>query len=566
MDRPPPVLPGETLAKKYRVERLLGQGGMGIVVAARHLDLDERVAIKFLLETGPAPVERFLREARASAKVKGEHVCRIYDVGRLETDEPYIVMEYLEGVDLGHKLDSEGPQPLELVATWMIEACAALAEAHAHGIVHRDLKPANLFLANGADGSVTTKVLDFGISKLRSEADRGAMTRTATMLGSPLYMSPEQLASSRNVEEQSDIWSLGIVLYELLSGRHPFEAESIIQLAIQVRERPMIPLASVLRRTSATEPIAEDALAGLDRILARCLEKQPAARYASVADLAADLARFAPPRTAALAERLGERRARGGQATPRPLDARSMQSELASSGLGAAPVKSTPKPERESNPSAAGALGTAQTLPPPEDDRPASSRRPAAETHDDDALPVVDEAPWQPRVTFAPLQTTMGNEAPRRRWRALGLLFGGASLVLLLLLFALSRGRRPIPPAAAETRAVLVEPSTVTPAPLAAPPVISVSVPAPVVDAPAASPTPVTTVLRRGAIASAPRAERGPVLPTATARTLEPSAVPPSSAVPAPPPPPVPSASAASERPAPASTGKKKRELDRDSY
>src|SRR3954452_10790259 len=187
-----PVLPGETLAGKYKVERVLGKGGMGIVVAARHLELDERVAIKFLLgERSSAGVDRFLREARAAAKVKGEHVCRVFDFGRLETGEPYIVMEYLEGPDLARKLASQGPQPVPAVVGWIIEACDALAEAHAIGIVHRDLKPANVFLANRTDGSSCAKILDFGISKLAAET----MTSTATVMGSPLYMSPEQMES-----------------------------------------------------------------------------------------------------------------------------------------------------------------------------------------------------------------------------------------------------------------------------------------------------------------------------------------------------------------------------------
>jgi eukaryotic-like serine/threonine-protein kinase len=194
----PPALPGETFAGKYRIERVLGQGGMGVVVLARHLDLDERVAIKFLVKTGDTgAVERFVREARAAAKVKSEHVCRVYDVGRLPTGEPYIVMEYLEGIDLAKKLEQEGPQPIHLVALWMVEVCEALAGAHAAGIIHRDLKPANILLAERTDGSTCAKVLDFGVSKLPTQT---FMTNAAANMGTPLYMSPEQIASASDVD------------------------------------------------------------------------------------------------------------------------------------------------------------------------------------------------------------------------------------------------------------------------------------------------------------------------------------------------------------------------------
>jgi eukaryotic-like serine/threonine-protein kinase len=290
-----PVLPGETLAGKYRVERVLGKGGMGIVMAARHLELDERVAIKFLLgERTDGGVERFLREARAAAKVKGEHVCRVFDFGRLETGEPYIVMEHLEGTDLARKLDREGPQPAEVAVGWIVEACDALAEAHAIGIVHRDLKPANIFLAERTDGSSCAKVLDFGISKL-SKAE--TMTGTATMMGSPVYMSPEQMESARDVDARSDVWSLGVMLYELIAGKPPFIGESMVQLSVMVRERREEPL----------ELVKPGVPEGLARIVTQCLEKRPEDRFGSVADLAAALGPFAPPEVSALVARLVRR-------------------------------------------------------------------------------------------------------------------------------------------------------------------------------------------------------------------------------------------------------------------
>jgi serine/threonine-protein kinase len=283
-----PVLPGETFAGKYRVERILGQGGMGIVVAARHLELDERVAIKFLLrKDDPVASERFAREARAAAKVKNEHVCRVHDVGRLETGESYLVMEYLEGRDLAARLAAEKRLPVELVATWIIEACVALADAHAIGIVHRDLKPANLFLAKRTDGSEHVKLLDFGISKLLSSEN---MTSTSATMGTPIYMSPEQIASARDVDHRADVWSLGVILYELLSGKPPFAGDSLVQLVVQIREAELPPLGGVPAR--------------LAEIVARCLEKDPAKRLASVGELAVALAPFADADAAHLAKRL----------------------------------------------------------------------------------------------------------------------------------------------------------------------------------------------------------------------------------------------------------------------
>lgn len=298
-----PVLPGETLAGKYRVERVLGEGGMGIVVVARHLDLDERVAIKFLLgEPKEDVVERFTHEARAAVKVKGEHVCRVFDFGRLETGEPYIVMEYMEGTDLARKVSHEGRQPASLVAGWMIEACDAIADAHALGIVHRDLKPANIFLANRADGSNRAKVLDFGISKLPGHQ----LTRTNAMIGSPAYMSPEQLESAREVDVRADIWSIGVMLYELLTGKPPFVADNLVALAFSIREHEPEPMADVPD--------------GLAEVTMKCLAKKTDERYGSAAELALALAPFAPPEVAGIVSRLRRRMTEATVSTGRNLE------------------------------------------------------------------------------------------------------------------------------------------------------------------------------------------------------------------------------------------------------
>ena len=282
-----PVQIGEVLAGKYRVERILGAGGMGVVVAATHVDLHELRAIKFLLLDAsgkPAMVERFLREARASVRLKSEHVARVHDTGRLESGAPYMVMEYLAGLDLRALLDRSGPPPVVDAVTYVLQAIEGVAEAHAAGIVHRDLKPANLFLTTGADGSPCVKVLDFGISKLTGPAgvEGLAMTKTTAALGTPYYMSPEQMKSSRDVDTRTDIWAFGVILFEMLTGAVPFQGESITELCARVlQEQPPPPSAY-----RAGLPPA------LDAIVLRCLEKDAMRRYANVAELAAALLPF----------------------------------------------------------------------------------------------------------------------------------------------------------------------------------------------------------------------------------------------------------------------------------
>jgi tRNA A-37 threonylcarbamoyl transferase component Bud32 len=265
---------------------------MGIVVAATHLDLDQRVAIKFLLPEAlrnRIAVERFLREARVAAKVRSEYVARVHDVGTLDGDVPYIVMEYLEGSDLGQLIDTHGPRPIDEACEIALQACEALAEVHAAGIVHRDLKPSNLFVTRHADGSPAAKLLDFGISKLTfgdedATVDPG-LTTTATIMGSPSYMSPEQLKSTKEVDSRADVWSLGAVLYEATTGRPAFRGESVPQVcALIASEDPPPP--SGLRAGLPAE---------LQTAILACLEKDPDKRITLVA-LATTLARFAPAR------------------------------------------------------------------------------------------------------------------------------------------------------------------------------------------------------------------------------------------------------------------------------
>ena len=283
-----PVAQGDVVAGKYVVERVLGTGGMGIVVAARHEQLEQLVAIKLMRDDAVGnddAVARFLREARAAAKLRSEHVARVLDVGTLESGAPYMVMEYLEGSDLAQVLASRGPMSIEETVRLLLQACEAVAEAHAAGIIHRDLKPQNLFLAHAVDGSPKLKVLDFGISKAIGQANVGHganLTGTRVMLGSPYYMAPEQMMSSRDVDERVDIWALGIVLFELLTGRCPFEADTMPGLCHKVVNDPPPPVSE----------LRADVPRGLAAIIERCLMKDPAHRFACAGDLAAALTRF----------------------------------------------------------------------------------------------------------------------------------------------------------------------------------------------------------------------------------------------------------------------------------
>ncbi len=291
-----PFVQGDILAGKYRIDRVLGLGGMGVVVAATHLQLDQKVALKFMLPEAlrlPALVERFAREARAAARLKSDHVARVLDVGTLDSGSPYMVMEYLEGRDLGSIVERQGQMPIEVAVDCVLQACDAVAEAHALGIVHRDLKPRNLFMTGRNDGRALVKVLDFGISKQTTSSDL-SLTRTTEIIGSPNYMSPEQLRSARSVDERSDIWALGVILYELLTAQVPFVAESVTQLTAMVCIEPPRPI----------ESLRADVPRDLVKIVKRCLEKDPAARFQAVAQLAAALQPFAPADSRDLAVRI----------------------------------------------------------------------------------------------------------------------------------------------------------------------------------------------------------------------------------------------------------------------
>lgn len=271
------------LADKYRVESVLGVGGMGMVVAAEHVELRQKVAIKFMLPEALRSeilVDRFMREARAAVSLRSEHVARVLDVGKLETGAPYIVMEYLEGEDLAAVVSDRVPLPAKTAIDYVLQACIAMGEAHKLGIVHRDLKPANLFITRRPDGSAFIKILDFGISKIKLDDDEVSQTQTSTAMGSPGYMAPEQMRSARQVDPRADIWSLGCILYQLLSNTLPFEGDTAPEMFAAVLGGDPQPLQSV---ASHLDPLLIEAVH-------RCLENDREERFANVGQLAKALA------------------------------------------------------------------------------------------------------------------------------------------------------------------------------------------------------------------------------------------------------------------------------------
>jgi serine/threonine-protein kinase len=302
------------LLGKYLVESLIGEGGMGAVIKAKHIGLDEPVAIKCLLPEMMSRtdiVARFLREAKAAVKLKGEHVARVLDVGRMENNVPYIVMEYLDGADLNAIIKHYGAQDPAVAVDLMLQACEAIAEAHSLGIIHRDVKASNFFVTQPPNHPPVLKVLDFGIAT----APEGAsdLTSTQSVIGTPAYMAPEQMRSSRTADARSDIWAMGVVLYELLEGKRPFLSEVYSELCLKVGMDPPDPM----RAPGVPE--------GLQTVVMKCLEKPIEQRYQSVAELAFDLLPFAtdPVAGRAIVEQcarlLGRRSAKGyDHKTPRP--------------------------------------------------------------------------------------------------------------------------------------------------------------------------------------------------------------------------------------------------------
>ena len=349
---------GQVIDGRYALGEVLGRGGMGIVVAAEHESLGEAVAIKVLK---PAAMEnerarqRFLREARAAAGIQNPHVVKVRDVGQLPSGAPYLVMDRLRGVDLAAVIAQRGPLPVVEACLIALQVCEALATAHASGVVHRDIKPGNIFLERATHGDLSVKLLDFGISKVSPDGDDEVLTGTSDLVGSPAYMSPEQLRASRDVDARADIWSLGVVLYEMLSGARPFRADSVADVSMMILVEP-------------PPPLGEGLPPALLRIVEHCLCKRREGRFATVGEVAVALAPFCRAE--------GQRHVRRIRAVLGEGASEETSVDLADT-VAAAPLE-VERPERRPAPSrlpwvvAAGAVGLVAVL---------ALRDPAARTH-----------------------------------------------------------------------------------------------------------------------------------------------------------------------------------------
>nr|UXE46082.1 serine/threonine-protein kinase PknD [uncultured bacterium] len=278
--------PGSVIDGRFEVEAVLGRGGMGYVLAARHRELDERVAVKLLLpgEASAGARRRLLQEAQNAVRIRSEHSVRILDVVGTGPAAPYIVMELLDGESLHQRLSRNGGLPVRQVVDVVLQACEAVGEAHARGIVHRDLKPSNLFLVDKTGSGPFVKVLDFGVSKRFGSDAAHELTQSRALLGSPVYAPPEQLRASRKVDRRADIWSLGVILYQGVTQRLPFRGDTLAEVCTRILQ------------DSPPEPRAlrPDVPEALELTILRCLEKQPARRFATVQELALSLREFAP--------------------------------------------------------------------------------------------------------------------------------------------------------------------------------------------------------------------------------------------------------------------------------
>lgn len=276
---------------------------MGVVVLARHEGLGELVVLKVLrgeVAQSPDNLERLRREARTMARLRSEHIVRVTDVGTLDGGEPFLVMEYVRGATLRQLLSERRALSIEEVVEYALQVCEGLAAAHASGIVHRDIKPSNLIVTERPDGSPLVKILDFGIAKSESPASL-ILTETSAMLGSPLYMAPEQMRDAHRADARSDLWALGVTLYEALTGQLPF---------------PAFTTAAVIAAVLSDDPIpprqhVPGLPEGLEAVVLRCLRRDPAERFTDVGQLALALAPFGSVRAMSTADRAGRILRRG---------------------------------------------------------------------------------------------------------------------------------------------------------------------------------------------------------------------------------------------------------------
>jgi eukaryotic-like serine/threonine-protein kinase len=481
MGKDDPIAQGEIVGDRYRIERIVAEGGMGVIVAAKHLELEETVAIKFLrpeYATKPEIVGRFAREAKATARIKSLHTATILDVGISRERGPYIVMEYLEGEDLESVIQADGRMPYARAAELVMQAGEAIGTAHAAGIIHRDIKPANLFLVKSDQSVPIIKVLDFGVSKtaLTGNMFGGAISlvTTQSLLGSPIYMAPEQVRGNFSGDYRTDVWSLGAVLYELITGETAFTGETVTDICLAVVEETPVP---ITRR-------APDAPAELDAVVMRCLEKDPARRFPNIAELVIALAPFAPKRARMSVDRV---------------IAVSKAAGILPSDYVTPPSILPPPPSSNSS------MAIDSTIPPPKQKSPPQEMLETMFSADDDSS----------RITGPTLSTqNLGvHYQPRPKWpifAALALIMSATAVSVIWLAPPPPAGTSTTPPVR-QAAAELPEPPP--PAPTPEPPAVAVtnaaaaSLPAPVRKA--SKPRPKAAVAAPGA--AVPSASADPV-------------------------------------------------------